>query len=47
MQRDGITWCIADAGSTREQFDNATILNNTVDPTFHPIGMSVIDFLLL
>ena len=45
-QRRGITWCIADSDSIREQFESGNILNNTVDPMFHPIGMSVVELLL-
>ena len=45
-QRRGITWCIADANILREQFKNETILNNTVDPMFHPIGSSVVELSL-
>lgn len=41
-QNSGVSWQIGESTALREAFANGTALNNSADPTFHPVGMSVI-----
>lgn len=41
-QRDGISWQIEDSSILRGAYEHGLALNNTVDPTFNPVGKCVL-----